>query len=252
MSVDLRTLVQFCDTRSRRTEVADFPGAENGLQIENSGQVKRIAAAVDAGLLPFQKAVAAGVDFLIVHHGLFWNPVQPLTGSNYAKLKTAIEGNLAVYSSHLPLDAHPEIGNNRLLADALDLTVDDWFLEYEGTPIAAIAGGLEDREDLKQRLHKTFPTGFQAIEFGSADIRRAAILTGSGRSALAALKQQGVDTLITGELRQEHFNYAQEQQLNLYTCGHYATEVFGVKALAAECAAKFGLDWSFIATDCPL
>ncbi|MCC5833325.1 MAG: Nif3-like dinuclear metal center hexameric protein [Opitutales bacterium] len=252
MSVDLKTLVQFCDTRCRRTEVADFPGAENGLQIENSGQVTRVAAAVDAGLVPFQKAVATGVDFLIVHHGLFWNPVQPITGANYAKLKTAMDGNLAVYSSHLPLDAHPEIGNNRLLANALGLAVEDWFLEHEGTPIAAIAGGLEGRDDLKQRLRKAFPAGFQSIEFGSAEIRRAAILTGSGRSALATLTQQGVDTLITGELRQEHFNFAQEQQLNLYTCGHYATEVFGVKALAAECAAKFGLDWSFIGTDCPL
>lgn len=252
MSVDLESLVKFCDDRTRRLNVADFPGAENGLQLANSGRVTRIGAAVDAGRIPFEKAIAEGVDFLIVHHGLFWNPLQPLTGSNYTKLKVAMDGNLAVYGSHLPLDAHPEIGNNRLLADALEMQVEDWFLEHEGTPIAALAVGCKGRNDLKDRLRKVFPAGFQSIEFGSSEIGRVAILTGSGRSALAELEGQGVDTLVTGELRQEHFNYAQEKCLNLYTCGHYATEVFGVKALARECAAKFGLDWSFIATDCPL
>lgn len=252
MSVDLDSLVRFCDLRVRRLEVADFPGSENGLQLQNNGKVTRIAAAVDAGLIPFQKAVAAGADFIIVHHGLFWNPLQPIIGPYYDKLKTAMDGNLAVYSSHLPLDAHPEIGNNSLLADALGLSVDDWFLEHEGTPIAAIASGISDREALKDRLRSVFPGGFNAIEFGRTDLGKVAILTGSGRSALTELKAYEIDTLITGELRQEHFNFAQEQQLNLYTCGHYATEVFGVKALASECAEKFGLDWSFIGTDCPL
>lgn len=252
MTVPLMDLVEFCDQRSRIREVRDFPGAHNGLQLANNGKVTRIGAAVDAGLVPFEKCRELGIDFLIVHHGMFWSPPVPLTGASYDKVKVAIESNLAVYGSHLPLDAHPEIGNNRLLADALGLKVAEWFLPYEGIPIALKAQAGFDRTTLRQRLENMFPAGIHAIEFGSDHLNAVAILTGSGRSALSELKSAGVDTLITGELRQEHFNYAQEHRLNLYLCGHYATEVFGVKALARECAEKFGLEWTFVATDCPL
>lgn len=252
MAVRLEKVVEFCDQRSNRAEVRDFPGSYNGLQLANNGKVTRIGAAVDAGRVPFEKCREEGIDFLIVHHGMFWTLPIPLTGSHYDKVKMAMDSNLAVYGSHLPLDAHPEIGNNRLLANALGLEVADWFLPYEGVPIALKAKAGLDRATLKHRLEKHFPAGFQAIEYGEDRLEHVAILTGSGRSALPELAAAGVDTLITGELRQEHFNYAQEHRLNLYLCGHYATEVFGVKALARDCAKKFGLEWSFVATECPL
>ncbi len=248
----LQEIVHFCDTRVRRAHIRDFPGAENGLQFANNGNVTKIGSAVDAGLVPFKKAVAAGVDFLIVHHGLFWEPHIPVTNAIYEKYRTLIEGNLAIYSSHLPLDAHREIGNNALLAAKLELTVEDFFLEYEGTPIAALAKATGNRRELAERLRNLFPDTFKAIEYGSWQPQRVAILTGSGRSALAELKKHGTDTLITGELRQQHFNIAQELQLNLYVCGHYATETFGVAALADEVATHFGIEKTFIKTDCPL
>ena len=248
----LQDITDFCDQLTRRSEVADFPGANNGLQLQNNGTVTRIGAAVDAGRIPFEKAIAEGIDLLIVHHGLFWNTPASYTGSLYAKLRLAMEHNLAVYSSHLPLDAHQEIGNNRLLAKALGLEPADWFLPYEGTPIALLAKAPSTREELLARLHKEFGPAVTAIEYGSAAPSRVAILTGSGRSALAELKAAGTDTLITGELRQEHFNLAQEEGLNLYLCGHYATERYGVSALASAAAAQFNLTWSFIQTGCPL
>ncbi len=248
----LTDIVSFCDQLTRRREVADFPGANNGLQLQNNGTVTRIGAAVDAGRIPFEKAIEEGIDFLIVHHGMFWNTPRSYSGPLYHKLKLAMDHNLAVYSSHLPLDAHPEIGNNRLLAEALGLEVADWFLPHEGTPIALLARGAGSREDLKDRLRKEFGEAFTAIEFGSANPARIAILTGSGRSALAELKRQGTDTLITGELRQEHFNLAQEEGLNLYLCGHYATERYGVTALAEQVSRKFDLPFSFLPTGCPL
>lgn len=249
----LKDIVEFCDARTRHTEIKDFGGAYNGLQMENNGEVTKVGAAVDAGQLPFEAAVAAKVDFLICHHGLFWSPPIPITGSNRRKIKTALDGNLAVYGSHLPLDCHPEIGNNALLARELGLDRLGSFLPYEGNDIATIATAPEGgRRELVNKLKALFPETYQGIEYGSEQPERIAILTGSGQSAVPELKAQGIDTLITGELRQHHFNMAQELGLNLYPCGHYATEVFGVKALAAELAEKFALNWDFIEQPCQL
>ena len=248
----LKEICAYCDQRTKLSEVKDFPGAENGLQLENNGTVTKIGAAVDAGRVPFEQAARQGIDFLIVHHGLYWSAPIPVTGNHYKRLKSAMDANLAVYGSHLPLDAHPEIGNNVLLAQHLGLKTVGQFLPYEGTPIAVLAEGITQRAALKSKLEARFPGGVTAIEYGPSELGPIAILTGSGRSALPHLKAQGTQTLITGELRQEHFNLAQEEGFNLYCCGHYATETYGVKALAAEVAKKFGLPWEFVATDCPL
>ncbi|HAV12982.1 MAG TPA: Nif3-like dinuclear metal center hexameric protein [Opitutae bacterium] len=249
----LQEIVNFCDTRTRQKEIKDFDGAYNGLQIENSGTITKVGAAVDAGQLPFEAAIKAGIDFLICHHGLYWNPPTPLTGSAYNKVKTAIDGNLAVYGSHLPLDCHPEIGNNALLASVLKLETIGTFLNYEGNDMAVIAKGpAGGRAELSSRLKSLFHETYQGIEYGSEQPERIGILTGSGQSAVAHLKANHIDTLITGELRQHHFNMAQELGLNLYPCGHYATEIFGVHALAKEVAAHFKLEYSFIEQPCLL
>ena len=248
----LSDILKFCEIRIHTSDIVDFPGAQNGLQFENNGTVTKIGAAVDAGLVPFQKAVAAGVDFLIVHHGLFWDPAYPVTSTRYEKYKLCMDNNLAVYGAHLPLDCHQEIGNNAILAKKLGLAQSEWFHEYEGTPIGLITEGGITREELKSRLNELFPQGFTAIEKGSPQPERIAILSGSGASAVSELKAAGVDTLITGELKQNHFNQAEEAGLNLYPCGHYATETFGISALAKEIAERFDLDWEFVPTDCPI
>ncbi len=247
----LEEIVAYCDRRTRRTAFKDFPGAFNGLQVANNGRVTRIGAAVDAGLAPFDQAVATGIDFLIVHHGLFWSPPQPVTGLVYQKLSVLLGGNCALYSSHLPLDAHRKIGNNALLARQLGLRPRRWFLKHEGEAIGCIAATAIRRDDLRRRLSALYPRTI-AIECGSAAPRAVAFCSGSGQSAVGELAPAGVDTLVTGELREESFNLAQENHLNLYACGHYATETLGVKALAAELAQRFRLPWDFIATDNPL
>lgn len=248
----LQEIVAYCDKRLNLTAIPDFDGAENGIQFQNNGTVTKIGAAVDAGLVPFKKATEADIDFLIVHHGMFWGPAFPITGKRYEKYKICMESNLAVYGAHLPLDAHREIGNNALLAKQLGLKPLDGFLEFEGTSIGLITEGGISRGELKTRLLHTFPKGFKAIEKGCDRPGKIAIITGSGASAVSELVAAGVDTLITGELKQNHFNEAEESELNLYTCGHYATETFGVCALAKEVSENFGLDWEFIATDCPI
>ncbi len=249
---NLQDIVEYCDKRSRQKEIPDYAGAMNGLQVANSGRVTKIGAAVDAGVVPFTKAVEAEVDFLIVHHGIFWDPPRPITDRNYEKMRILFDGDCALYSCHLPLDCHPEIGNNSLLAQKLGLEPVGSFHEYEGNSVCLLTQFSENRESLKTSLGELFSGAITAIEYGSVNPSKVAILTGSGDSVVGELKARGVDTLITGELRQNHFNLAQEDGLNLYLCGHYATETFGVSALAGEVANKFGLPYEFIATECPL
>jgi dinuclear metal center YbgI/SA1388 family protein len=247
----LSDLVAYCDQRTRRTAYKDAPAAFNGLQVSNSGRVSKIGAAVDSGVIPFQKATAAGIDFLIVHHGMYWDMPRPLTGPIYDRVATLIRADCALYSSHLPLDAHAELGNNALIARQLELTPTRGWLPNEGCDIGVIASSSLHRNKLRSKLEALYPRVI-AIEYGSPTPSQIAICSGSGNSALASLGSTGCDTLVTGELREEHFNFAQENRLNLYLCGHYATEVYAVKALAAELSAHFGLPWEFIATENPL
>jgi dinuclear metal center YbgI/SA1388 family protein len=251
MPAELQSLVDYCDRRTRRAAFKDAPGAFNGLQVANNGRVTRIGAAVDAGAVPFQQAVAAGVDFLIVHHGMYWDMPRPLTGGVYDRVATLIKGNCALYSNHLPLDGHPQIGNNALLARQLGLNRSRPFLVRDGEAIGCIADTPLPRARLRAQLEKHYAR-VVAMEFGAATPGGVAFCSGAGNSAVPELAAAGVDTLVTGELREEWFNRAQEEKLNLYCCGHYATEVHAVQALAAELAKKFKLPWQFIATGNPL
>jgi dinuclear metal center YbgI/SA1388 family protein len=252
MPAVLVDLVAHCNQRLGIPSFPDFPGSYNGLQLENNGRVSRIGAAVDAGLRTFIDASAAGVDFLLVHHGMFWDGARPLVGARRERLHIAFTANLAVYSAHLPLDAHPELGNNALLARALDLSPIRGFLPHQGSDTGLVTCAPADRAELRARLERRFPNGVTALEFGSERPREIAILTGSGMGALDALAPAGIDTFVTGELKQSAFNRAQEERFNLYLCGHYATETFGVQALAAELATRFDLPWTFLPSSCPL
>jgi dinuclear metal center YbgI/SA1388 family protein len=247
----LTDIVAYCDRRTRRAKFKDAAGAFNGLQFENDGRVTRIGAAVDAGVVPFRKAVAAGVDFLIVHHGMYWDMPRPLTGPVRERVATLVKGNCAVYSNHLPLDSHPQLGNNALLARELGLRASRGFIPNEGGPIGRIAISPFTRAALRGKLQSLYSRVI-AIECGSQRPGHVAFCSGSGNSAVLPMIDEGVDTLVTGELREEWFNVAQERGLNLYLCGHYATEVHAVRALAAEVSKRFGLPWEFIATENPL
>ena len=248
---NLHEITDYCDYRTRKSMIPDFPGAFNGLQVENDEEIRKIGASVDAGLYPFQLAVQEEVNLMITHHGLFWNRIHPITGLNYQKVQTLMENQIALYSSHLPLDCHPYIGNNALLARYLELDQEGTFLPYEGVDIGLIAEGIP-RDELYERLMETFNGKITALEFGSDEPESIGILTGSGSSAVGKLRDRGIDTLITGELRQNHFNQAQEEGLNLYLCGHYATEIFGVAALAEELSEKFDVPCVFLDSGCSL
>ena len=250
-TASLSQIVAHCEHRLAPSTFTDYDRAWNGLQAENSGRVTRIAADVDASLATVELALAAKADLLLVHHGLFWGQTLPWTGRRHALMRRLFEGDLAVYSQHLPLDGHPEIGNNALLARQLGLKPKRPFLVRDGEAIGCIAPSRRSRAELRARLERQYRRVI-AIEYGSASPRAVAFCSGSGNSAVPELGPAGVDTLVTGELREEWFTRAQEEKLNLYLCGHYATEVHAVQALAAELARKFRLPWRFIATDNPL
>ena len=242
----LHSIIRFCDRTLKTNDFTDWPGAVNGLQVENHGHVRKIAAAVDASAATIQKAIAAGADLLLVHHGLFWSASHPWVGKRYAMLKLLLDHNLAVYSSHLPLDAHPALGNNALLAKALGLRRWTPFFLEKGRNIGLRARAKISRAELEMRLAKVLRAAPRVIPGGPAICRSIGIVTGGAGDEIRKARAEGVDTFITGEGRHWTYALAEELGLNVFYGGHYATETFGVQALAALLSQKFGLPWEFL------
>jgi len=242
----LSAIVRHCDRLLRTSEIKDYDGASNGLQMENPGTVSRIAAAVDASLATVRLAIEAKADLLLVHHGLFWTPTHPWTGKRYELLRLLLENNLAVYSSHLPLDAHPRLGNNARLCTALGLKNLRPFFFDHGQFIGFQTRARIARQDLGARLAQVTGAEPRIIPGGSDLCRRIGVVTGGAGSDLKKAAAEGVDTFITGEGPHWTYALAEELGLNVLYAGHYATETFGVKALAAHLSAKFDVPWTFV------
>ena len=242
----LAAIVKHCDQILRTKETGDYDGAANGLQVENSGAVTRIAAAVDASLATVKLAIAAKADLLLVHHGLFWSPAQPWTGKKYELLQLLIENNLAVYSSHLPLDAHPKLGNNVQLCAALGLKNLKPFFTSHGQTIGFKAQTKVSRTELAKRLERAIGATPRIIPGGKNICEKIGVVTGGAGGDLKFAAAEGVDTFITGEGPHWTFALAEELGLNVFYGGHYATETFGVKALAAKLSGKFKVPWEFL------
>jgi dinuclear metal center YbgI/SA1388 family protein len=244
--VSLNKIVEHCDKILRTRETGDYDGAANGLQVENSGAVTRIAAAVDASLFTIKLAIATKTDLLIVHHGLFWNSRQPWTGKNYGLLKLCVENDLAIYSSHLPLDLHPTLGNNAQLCAALGLKNLKPFFESHGQFIGFKSRTKIFRNELAAKLECATGVKPKIIPGGKNICEKIGVVTGGAGAELKQAASEGVDTFITGEGPHWTFALAEELRLNVFYGGHYATETFGVKALAAHLSEKFKLPWEFL------
>ena len=242
----LAQIVRHCDTLLRTRDIKDYDGAVNGLQVENRGAVTRIAAAVDATPATVRKAIAAGADLMIVHHGLFWGSRQPWTGRHYELFRLLLDNDLAIYSSHLPLDAHPTLGNNIRLSSALGLSkLKPFFVSHE-TTLGFQAVTRIARDELALRVSKAVGGRVEVIPGGPKVCRRIGVVTGGAGGELARAAKEGVDTFITGEGPHWTFALAEELGVNVFYAGHYATETFGVKALAAHLAGKFHMPWVFV------
>jgi dinuclear metal center YbgI/SA1388 family protein len=244
--VSLAAIVSHCNRILRTAEIGDYDGAVNGLQVENSGAVTRIAATVDASIATVKMAVAAKADLLIVHHGLFWSKSHPWTGKKYELLRLLIENNLAVYSSHLPLDLHPKLGNNAQLCAALGLKKLKSFFASHGQNIGLKTSTKISRTELTKRLEHATGAKPKMIPGGKETCGRIGVVTGGAGGELAQAVAEGVDTFITGEGPHWTYALAEELGVNLFYSGHYATETFGVKALAMELSKQFKLPWQFL------
>ena len=243
----LDTLVSYLDDYLRvADEVADAPEALNGLQVENSGEVTRLAAAVDMCEATVRLAAEQHADCLLVHHGLFWGGLRPLAGPAYRRVAGLIKGNIALYAAHLPLDRHPQVGNNAVLARLLEIKVRGEFGAYHGAPIGVWGEYSGKRDELSWSLTRTLGTAPRLLPFGPERLQRVGIVTGAGGSMIPQAAAAGLDTYVTGEGQHWTFFDAEELGINVYYAGHYATETVGVKALAEHLSKKFDLPWVFL------
>jgi dinuclear metal center YbgI/SA1388 family protein len=237
----LSSIVAYLDHELRTADAKDYPNAHNGLQLENGGEVTRVACAVDACEAVIDAACEAGADLLIVHHGMLWHGAQRIEGAAYRKLKRAMDAGLAIYSSHLPLDRHPRLGNNALLAKALGIKKTEPFLE-----IGVRANVSMALDALIGRIERAVQAPVHLAPGGPELVRKLGIVTGGAGGEIAKAAAAGVDTFLTGEGSHWTFAAAEELGVNLIYAGHYATETFGVKALGAELRRRFKLPWAFV------
>ncbi len=250
--VSLRDVVEALDAELRTSEVPDYPGAMNGLQVANGGQVSRVAVAVDASRAALAEAAVCSADLLIVHHGLFWGGVQPLVGIAYEKFHSLLVNGIAVYASHLPLDLHPTLGNNTRLAATLGLVPTGGFARYKLVDIGVSGTADEPTDAILGRVQaysaRYGGTVRTSIPTHGRITKRWAICSGGGASteSLREARELGVDTLIVGEGPHHTTVDAIEHDLCVIYAGHYATETLGVQALGEFLEARFGLPWSFL------
>ncbi|MEX2154774.1 MAG: Nif3-like dinuclear metal center hexameric protein [Gemmatimonadaceae bacterium] len=248
---ELSAVVRDLDDELRTSEVPDYDVALNGLQLANSGNVSRVAAAVDYSANTVAGAIRERANLLIVHHGMFWR-TQSLVGPAYERLRAAIAGDLAVYGSHIPLDMHPTFGNNALLAKELRLECSGTFGRYKGVEIGVMGSADVSTLELLDRI-RSFSSRYNTTAVSTPFIdshktRRWAIITGAGANtdSLGEARERGVDTLIVGEGAHHTAVEAMELGLVVVYAGHYATETLGVCALADHVSKRFGLSWVFV------
>ncbi|WP_117237452.1 Nif3-like dinuclear metal center hexameric protein [Thermus sediminis] len=236
--MDRDELVRYLDAYLR---LGDFPQdpSLNGLQVEGKPVVTKVGSAVDAGEAIFKRALEEGVDFLLVHHGLFWGKPFPIVGHHRRRIELLFRGGISLYAAHLPLDAHPEVGNNFVLARELGLLdLMPWDVGVKGrfplpTPLLQVADRLGQLTGMQPLVHQG----------GMDRVETAIVVSGSGTGLLPKVY---ADLFVTGEPKHAAFHETFERGLNVIYAGHYDTETFGVKALAKHLQERFGLPWVFL------
>lgn len=241
-------MIQYIDGYLEVGTHPDYSDALNGLQVGGPTEVHHLVAAVDASEASIQAAVDRGADLLLVHHGLFWDGRRRLTGRRLRRVRPLLVGGVGLYSVHLPLDAHPDVGNCALLGRALGLELEGRFGRYQDVEVGwwGTTPEATDAERLRERVSEAVGGPVHLIAGGPDEIRRVAVVTGGGASFTREAAERGLDALVTGEgAHHTHFD-AMELGVHVFLGGHYATEVFGVCALAEHLAERFDLSWEFL------
>ncbi len=239
----------------RELDIAAFEDAShNGLQVGNSGAIRRVCVGVDASMDFFTQAARQRADLLICHHGLSWgDSLRRITGINYRRLKFLLDHDMALYACHLPLDAHPVLGNNAGIAKAFELRNIQPFGDYHGMTIGC-RGALPRSlpyERFKKRARAVFGSPLQTMDFGKPTVRSVAIVSGGAADQVAEAGDAGIDVYISGEPKLSAWHLAQEYAIHAVFAGHYATETFGVKAVASLLTQRLGLKTRFLDMNVP-
>ncbi len=240
-------LVEYLDGYLRVDEIED--ASQNGLQVEGPEEVTKVAFAVDGCQASFERAVAERAQLLVVHHGLFWGESKLLTGVHFGRVRTLIEGRCGLYAVHLPLDAHPEVGNNAEMARLLGLRDSRPFGEYDGVELG-VEGTLEPPVDMPAFIGRLVEAlgrpPIRVLDHGPGEIRRVGCVSGGAASMMDQVAAAGLDAYVTGETSHGAYHEAVERALNVLFAGHYATETLGVRALARHLEDEVGLETVFL------
>lgn len=243
--MDIIQIARYLDQLLDIENIADSSRAVNGLQVQNTGAVRKVGLAVDACKATIEMAIERDCQMMFVHHGIFWGGLQPVRGPHYDKLSAMMQANLGLYSAHLPLDMHPVLGNNRALADKIGLEHPEVFGEYEGQLIGL--KGKVKRQSAEQ-LGRTLEQQLGALVkvIGDGEVERVGLVTGGAGDIVGQAVKEELDCYITGEGANHQYHEAIEGGCVLMFAGHYATETGGVQAVGKHLKQQFGLETEFL------
>jgi dinuclear metal center YbgI/SA1388 family protein len=244
----LEETVSFLDDILNNDDWAGIDAATNGLQVGNSGDVDTVAFAVDASVQTVEKAAERGADMFVAHHGFFWGGKNALVGQDYERFRLLVENDIALYASHLPLDAHDEVGNNVLLLDALGATASHTFGEIGGQDVGYV-GELPSSVsigDFARSVENVVENEPTVLDFGPDRVEEVAVLTGAGGGHIAEAAETGADVYVTGEPKHRAHHDAREHSLNVVFAGHYHTETFGVRELCERVERNLDVETFYI------
>ncbi len=245
--VQLTELVDYTDSLLEVGRFRDY--CPNGLQVEGRAEVRKLVCGVTACQALLEAALAAKADALLVHHGYFWKgEAEPITGMKMRRIKTLLDAGISLLAWHLPLDAHPELGNNARLAEKLGLVTEACF-PLQDEAAVGLRGRLAEPQAAKMFAEQIASAlGRQPLHIAPNEraIETIAWCSGGAQGYLEAAADAGVDAYLTGEVSEQTFHIAQERDIHFFAAGHHATERYGIQALAAHLAQKFGLESEFI------
>lgn len=246
-TMETRDLAAYLDDLLEHDDWQPLDAAYDGLQVENSGTVDKAAFAVDAAVETVERAAESDADVLVVHHGVVWGGLDRVAGATYDRVKALMDADVALYASHLPLDSHPELGNNALLLDDLDAEDVGSFGDVGGRDVGRV-GELDEAVELRElasRVEEAVGHEATTLEFGSDEVERVAALTGSGADFLEEAADVA-DVMVSGEPKHKAHHLARDLETNAVFAGHYNTETYGVKALQRRVESEFDLETFFV------
>lgn len=245
----ISTITNYLDGLLESKNFSDY--APNGLQVQGKDEIRKIVSGVTATQAFIEKAIEEKADAILVHHGWFWDKEDPrIIGMKYKRLKLLMDHDISLLAYHLPLDAHPEFGNNAQLAKRLDIQIED-VMDKQGVGNYGRLPEYISLEKFGDIIEKKLSRKPTLISGGDHAIRKVAWCTGGAQSWIEKAAEAGVDAYISGEISEQTVHVAREMGIHYIAAGHHATERYGAKALGEHVAAKFGLSHEFVDIDNP-